>query len=177
MMLRQHLLWLPVALSACTTVSSRSSPAIVVMTDDTSTDRLALIIGDATKAWSTLGIEAPNIWNENLRECPERWFDDPDSLPCDITIAVSFASNSLLNFQGGETNHTDRMSTIANDLPSDSLTQSVISREIGFSIFDTSDTLPAGEFGIMSAELNGTTTPTQVDLTFAESHTDGWVHS
>jgi hypothetical protein len=109
--------------------------------------------------------------NATGTECSLDWYDPGQTLPCVLTVRITYAAASSISNDAGITAHRD--TTLAYELSGDALT-AVAAHEVGHSVWNTSDHLAPGLDGIMASAAHGTT-PTAADVAFASAKTNGWV--
>jgi len=119
-------------------------------------------------AWWQLDVERDDA--TTLPACAPAWFDDVASLPCSITVSLTFEPSSEMGGNAGLT--AKRRSMIAIELRGDQLA-AVVAHELGHSIWNTPQHLDQGKVGIMATAASSTT-PTDADVAFAHEHSDGW---
>lgn len=157
------------SLTACAT---RQGPDVALVFDQAGLNQatLARTIQGAS-AWQNLDVNYTA--SPSAPECPLDWYAEPASLPCTITIHVSFAPSSELANAAGLTDHASRTTMLATELHDGALV-SVAAHEFGHSIWNTSAHLAPGQVGIMMAASGGYEWPTDDDIAYVSAHAEGW---
>jgi hypothetical protein len=126
-------------------------------------------VEQGARAWESLGVSYDD---HTIGEpCALAWYDTK-TFPCVLVVDIDFAASSTLG-KGIAALTTNRRTTLAYELTGDELVN-VAAHEIGHSLWNTSDHLPAGEIGIMSAYVSSIIEPTDDDRSFVEAHTNSW---
>lgn len=156
-------------LAACATQPMKAGPTVAIVFDQPGVpDDVSALVLTGADAWAGQDIHGGS---QDNAACIPTWFDGSQSMPCTITIHVTFVYKSELGGSAALT--ANRRTMLAYELTGDFL-QSVVAHEIGHSIFDTSAHLAPGDVGIMAAAPTSDT-PTEADIAFAVEHTQGWV--
>lgn len=160
-------------LAACGTTAPAGPIVKIVYDQEGIPDDVLTYANAGANAWSSLGVDGGSAvvgTRQDNVECLPNWYDG-QLLPCTLTIHMSFAAASSLGGKAGLT--ANRHSQIAYELAGDQLT-SVVAHEVGHSLWNTSEHLPAGEIGIMASAAQGVS-PTDADIAFAIEHTNSWI--
>lgn len=167
-----HTMKIIIVLVIATGCISRKGPSIAIVFDQPGLDqaRIDNTIQGAS-AWQNLDVTYTA--DSNQKECPLDWYADAKSLPCTITIHVSFYPKSELSNAAGLTDRAARTTMLALELTDGALV-SVAAHEVGHSLWNTGDHLAAGQVGIMMPASGGYEWPTDDDVTYVSNHADGW---